>query len=122
MGELLLEKMGSNDSGEKDSDSGDVDVKDRRKSLSRQMSEAQRKMSMLPTTSVLQYLEEDAGSDEWPLLRCENVFIMPGVPPLFENNIKRLAAHLPEASSKILESKEEDAVGLDVDPPSRTEK
>eukprot|EP00584_Thalassiosira_punctigera_P016619 CAMPEP_0172554626 /NCGR_PEP_ID=MMETSP1067-20121228/55516_1 /TAXON_ID=265564 ORGANISM="Thalassiosira punctigera, Strain Tpunct2005C2" /NCGR_SAMPLE_ID=MMETSP1067 /ASSEMBLY_ACC=CAM_ASM_000444 /LENGTH=767 /DNA_ID=CAMNT_0013343031 /DNA_START=294 /DNA_END=2597 /DNA_ORIENTATION=- len=119
MAELLLEKMGSNDTGEEDSD---INTKDRRTSLIRQMSEAQRKMSTLPTSSVLQYLTEDADSEEWPVLQCENLFVLPGVPAYFENNINRLAAYLQGASSHLSQpdsvdkSEKEEDIGLNVDP------
>jgi len=124
MAELLLKKMGSSDAGEDDSD---IDAGDRRKSLNRQMSEAQRKMSTLPTTSVLQYLAEEEDSEEWPVLQCQNLFILPGVPQFFENNINRLATHLPGASSTLEQSaqvggsQEDEDVGLSVDQPTQTE-
>jgi molybdopterin-biosynthesis enzyme MoeA-like protein len=54
-------------------------------------------MATFPTSAVLRYLPGDA--DEWPDMQCQHVFVLPGVPQYFENNIKRLAAHLPTAPS-----------------------
>ncbi|KAL7528624.1 hypothetical protein ACHAWF_002631, partial [Thalassiosira exigua] len=120
MAELLIEKMGSKDNagGVESVDGKEVD---RRTSLVRQMSKGQRKMSWLPRSSVLQYLTDD--SEEWPVLRCQNIFILPGVPTYFEKNINQLAAHLPTASSTFPPSggAQEDDVGLSVDDP-QTEK
>ena len=84
--ELLLEKMGSNDATEDGDSGGDNSEVDRRKLLTRQMSEGQRKMSILPKSSVLQYLADD--SEEWPVLQCQNIFILPGVPTFFEKKVK----------------------------------
>jgi len=124
MAELLLEKMGSNDLGEDDSD---TNTKDRRKLLIRQMSQGQVKMATLPTSSVLQYLTDDL--EEWPVLQCQNLFILPGVPTYFEKMIKQVAAYLPGVSSKLVQSsktgesqEEEEEIGLSVDQPSQTDK
>jgi molybdopterin-biosynthesis enzyme MoeA-like protein len=80
---------------------------DRRESLVLRLSEGQRKMSMLPTSSVLQYLgvkndgihSDDTTSNEWPVLQCKNIFILPGVPLYFEKKIQQLAAYLPSLES-----------------------
>ena len=105
MAELLLEKMGSNVVEEVcDNNVGG----DRREALVRRLSEGQRKMSMLPTSSVLQYLggknnddiqNNDTTSKQWPLLQCKNIFILPGVPLYFEKKIQQLAAYLPSLES-----------------------
>jgi FAD synthetase len=105
MAELLLEKMGSNVVEEI---CDDTVGEDRREALVRRLSEGQRKMSMLPTSSILQYLggknnddiqNNDTTSKEWPLLQCKNIFILPGVPLYFEKKIKQLAAYLPSLES-----------------------
>lgn len=97
MAELLLERMGSNVMEEvcEDTVGGD-----RREALVRRLSEGQRKMSMLPNSSVLQYLGGKIDDDkEWPLLQCKNIFILPGVPLYFEKKMQQLAAYLPSLES-----------------------
>jgi molybdopterin-biosynthesis enzyme MoeA-like protein len=51
---------------------------------------AQMKMSTLPTNSKLRYLSKD----DWPVLQCRNVFILPGVPEFFSKKIEHVAAYL----------------------------
>mmetsp|Transcript_7815 Transcript_7815/g.17639 ORF Transcript_7815/g.17639 Transcript_7815/m.17639 type:complete len:810 (-) Transcript_7815:1298-3727(-) len=124
MAELLLKKMGAKDTGEEKT-GGDNSKEDRKKTLNRQMSEGQIKMSTLPTSSVLQYLSDTA--EEWPVLQCQNIFILPGVPSYFEKKINDLAAYLPTASSKLAqaaaigETNDED-IGLSVDTSAQTER
>ena len=50
------------------------------------------KMAMLPRSARLVYLTDDA--EEWPVLECRNVFILPGVPTFFSEKVKALAQHL----------------------------
>ena len=99
--ELLLEKMGpaNGKKGESDGANADACAPDRRQVLTRQMSDGQEKMATLPTSAVLRYLPGE--SEEWPVMQCQNVFVLPGVPKYFENNVKRLAAYLPKASSEL---------------------
>ncbi|KAL9185470.1 hypothetical protein ACHAXT_003247 [Thalassiosira profunda] len=117
MAALLLEKMGPEDSRESSVEGSDNNDGDRREQLLRQMSEGQRKMSILPKSSVLQYLAEDA--EEWPVLQCQNIFILPGVPTFFEKKINQLAAYLPTASSTLMlrggSQEEDEDIGLNVD-------
>ena len=51
---------------------------------------AQKKMAMLPSNAKLRYLHED----EWPVLQCRNIFILPGVPEYFSKKIENVAAYL----------------------------
>lgn len=122
MAELLLEKMGSNDAGEKRQVGDDNSKEDRRKRLNRQMSEGQTKMAMLPESSVLQYLSD--AKEEWPVLQCQNIFILPGVPTYFQKKINDLAAYLPTASSKLAQAATigDEDIGLSVDISAQTEK
>jgi len=53
--------------------------------------EAINKMTMLPRNGKLQYW---AGKDEWPILQCNNLFVLPGVPQFFAAKIQAIAAHL----------------------------
>ena len=99
--ELLLEKMGSTTTRRDKLD---------RDALVRQLSVGQQKMATLPTSSVLQYLTGEGGTEEWPLLQCQNIFILPGVPEFFERKIKSVAAYLPSSTPQRAED-----VGLEMD-------
>ncbi len=121
----MLEKMGSDGRGEGDdivgvNGNGSEDPND---ALLRRLSVGQRKMATLPTSSVLHYLANNAvdpddasASDEWPILQCQNIFMLPGVPPYFEKKMKQLAAFLPVASATIAgESSRDESIGLSLD-------
>jgi molybdopterin-biosynthesis enzyme MoeA-like protein len=75
MADLLRKKMNSPD----DVDSG-LD----------NLTAAQVKMATLPTNAKLRYLSKD----DWPVLQCRNVFILPGVPEFFSKKIEYVAAYL----------------------------
>ena len=53
---------------------------------------AQMKMATLPSHSKLRYLSEV--EDDWPVLQCRNIFILPGVPEFFAKKIENVAAYL----------------------------
>ncbi len=57
-----------------------------------ELTEAQIKMSTLPECSKLRYLSSD--ENEWPVLQCQNVFILPGVPQFFQKKIELVANYL----------------------------
>lgn len=57
-----------------------------------ELTEAQRKMAILPSRSKLKYLSEN--EKDWPVLQCRNVFILPGVPEFFINKIANVAQYL----------------------------
>lgn len=57
----------------------------------KQLTDAQIKMAMIPSCSKLRYL---SGEDEWPVLQCRNIFILPGVPQFFEKKVKSVAEFL----------------------------
>ena len=76
MAKLLKEKMN------KDGDSSD-DV---------ELTEAQRKMATLPSRSKLRYLSDN--ENDWPVLQCRNIFILPGVPEFFSKKIANVAEYL----------------------------
>ena len=99
MAELLIDKMGSSDT---ESDYADEETE---QPSARRLSVAQEKMATLPTTSQLQYLTDD--KEEWPVLQCKNIFILPGVPSFFAKKITSLAAYLP--------TRHIEKVGLNVD-------
>ena len=72
MAELLRNKMNSGDDTE--------------------LTQAQVKMATLPDKSRLRYLSNDP--EEWPVLQCKNIFILPGVPEFFEQKIDNVAEYL----------------------------
>ncbi|CAM9096616.1 unnamed protein product, partial [Phaeothamnion confervicola] len=56
-----------------------------------ELTEAQQKMSMLPELSKLRVAP--AEEEKWPILQCENVFILPGVPQFFERKMSAIVDH-----------------------------
>jgi len=82
MAKLLVKKMEGNDAE-------DFEGQDK-KYLA--LTEAQIKMSTLPACAKLLYLSKNP--DEWPVLQCQNMFILPGVPQFFEKKIKDVASYL----------------------------
>lgn len=51
---------------------------------------AQVKMATLPSNAKLRYLSKD----DWPVLQCRNIFILPGVPEFFSKKIESVASYL----------------------------
>jgi len=76
------------------------------------LTEAQIKMATLPFNSKLRYLSED--KNDWPILQCQNLFILPGVPKFFAEKIESLAGYL----SSQLERSITYRIVLSVDEPS----
>ena len=72
------------------------------------------KISTVPSNSRLLYL---SGEDEWPVLNCGNIFVLPGVPEFFSSKILDVAKFLKfrSVTSKryrvLLSAFEEDIVG-----------
>ena len=56
----------------------------------KELTSAQIKMATLPSNAKLRYLS----TDEWPVLQCRNVFILPGVPEFFAKKIENVATYL----------------------------
>ena len=100
MASLLLKKMSNNSTEEQVQSTTDQD------GLVRRMSVGQLKMATLPSKSELKYLTDNP--DEWPVLKCDSIYILPGVPVYFEQKIQVLSKFLGEAE-------EEGKAGLDVD-------
>ena len=73
MGELLREKMKNPTQEEKQSD----------------LTPAQIKMATLPSNAKLRYLSKD----DWPVLQCRNIFVLPGVPEFFSKKIDSVLAN-----------------------------
>lgn len=57
-----------------------------------ELTEAQRKMATLPSRSKLRYLSED--ENDWPVLQCRNIFVLPGVPEFFASKIEAVAHYV----------------------------
>lgn len=71
MGELLREKMNASVPNQ-------------------ELTSAQIKMATLPSNAKLRYLS----TDEWPVLQCRNVFVLPGIPEFFSKKIENVATYL----------------------------
>lgn len=54
------------------------------------LTEGQKKMALLPELAQLRIAP---GNELWPILQCENVFILPGVPAFFEAKVDTIATH-----------------------------
>eukprot|EP00934_Nitzschia_sp_Nitz4_P008512 Nitzschia sp. Nitz4//scaffold274_size25273//10710//12764//NITZ4_008328-RA/size25273-processed-gene-0.8-mRNA-1//1//CDS//3329545284//8502//frame0 len=76
------------------------------------LTHAQRKMATLPSNAKLRYLSEEL--DDWPVLQCRNIFVLPGVPEFFNKTIQNVASYL----SSQLERGAAYKVVLGVDEPS----
>lgn len=84
MARLLIEKMG---------DGEGVRNKNLDELLA-EIPEGMRKMASIPTGAALRYLSPNPKQDEWPVLQCKNIFVLPGVPNYFSHQIEQLAAYL----------------------------
>jgi molybdenum cofactor synthesis domain-containing protein len=56
-----------------------------------ELTDAQIKMATLPSSSKLRYL---SGPNDWPVLQCKDIFILPGVPQYFADKIVNVATYL----------------------------
>lgn len=56
------------------------------------LTEAQLKMATLPGGAKLRYLSTNA--QDWPVLQCRNIFVLPGIPEFFEKKIRDVAGYL----------------------------
>jgi FAD synthetase len=95
MADLLREKMGSSAENEREMED---------------LTPAQVKMATLPSNAKLRYLAKD----DWPVLQCRNVFILPGVPEFFAKKIENVAHYLSSQLERSVAYK----VVLSVDEPS----
>lgn len=66
--------------------------KDGAVSSTSELTEAQRKMATLPSRSKLRYLSEN--ENDWPVLQCRNIFVLPGVPEFFITKIEAVADYV----------------------------
>ena len=79
MAKLLQEKMNKDDAEDDNFDMSDL-------------TEAQRKMATLPSRSKLRYLSDN--DQDWPVLQCRNIFVLPGVPEFFSQKIEHVAEYV----------------------------
>jgi FAD synthetase len=56
------------------------------------LTEAQLKMATLPSCAQLRYLSKK--KDDWPILQCRNIFVLPGVPQFFKSKVEIIADYL----------------------------
>lgn len=77
-----------------------------------ELTEAQRKMATLPANCTLRYLSDN--ENDWPVLQCRNVFVLPGVPEYFAKKIENLSLYLSTQLERSVTYK----VVLSVDEPS----
>jgi hypothetical protein len=56
------------------------------------LTEGQIKMATLPTVAKLRYLSKEP--NDWPILQCKNIFILPGIPEFFSKKICDVAEYL----------------------------
>eukprot|EP00532_Pseudo-nitzschia_australis_P018092 CAMPEP_0168311094 /NCGR_PEP_ID=MMETSP0142_2-20121227/67184_1 /TAXON_ID=44445 /ORGANISM="Pseudo-nitzschia australis, Strain 10249 10 AB" /LENGTH=694 /DNA_ID=CAMNT_0008263981 /DNA_START=1803 /DNA_END=3887 /DNA_ORIENTATION=+ len=57
---------------------------------SKDLTSAQIKMATMPSNAKLRYLS----TDEWPVLQCRNIFVLPGIPEFFAKKIENVASYL----------------------------
>jgi FAD synthetase len=57
-----------------------------------ELTAAQIKMATLPASAKLRYLSGEP--NDWPVLQCRDIFILPGVPQYFQDKIDNVATYL----------------------------
>lgn len=77
------------------------------------LTDAQVKMATLPRHSKLRYLSDNP--NDWPVLQCRNIFILPGVPEYFAAKIANVASYLScqmerQAAYKVVLSADETSI------------
>ncbi|KAG7342498.1 molybdopterin binding domain containing protein [Nitzschia inconspicua] len=92
MADLLRKKMkNQNDNAQDDTNGTKSTATDDDDDIPSSLTQAQVKMATLPSNAKLRYL---SSQDDWPVLQCRNIFVLPGVPQFFEQKIERVAAYL----------------------------
>ena len=75
---------------------------------------AQRKMAVLPALARLRNDPDDTSEKAWPILQCENVFVLPGVPQFFSQKMGTICNNFVTGShmfiSKIAVAAEESSL------------
>ena len=103
MVDLLVEKMQSKNTLVAEdsslSDGNDDDNSKLQDDEKPELTEAQIKMSTLPSNARLRYLslpssDNEKTQDQWPILQCRNIFVLPGVPEFFAPKIELIANYL----------------------------
>eukprot|EP00537_Pseudo-nitzschia_pungens_P013429 CAMPEP_0172386754 /NCGR_PEP_ID=MMETSP1061-20121228/4212_1 /TAXON_ID=37318 /ORGANISM="Pseudo-nitzschia pungens, Strain cf. pungens" /LENGTH=725 /DNA_ID=CAMNT_0013116215 /DNA_START=318 /DNA_END=2498 /DNA_ORIENTATION=+ len=109
MGTLLKEKLNNNNGDGNGNGNGDSESNNN-KNKNNELTSAQLKMATLPPSAKLRYLS----TDEWPVLQCRNIFVLPGVPEFFSKKIENVAAYLSSQLERSVVYK----IVLSVDEPS----
>ena len=84
------------------------------------MDESMKRLALLPEHSTLLWVpvegdEEDStpapsssrrrrSSKEWPVLRCDNIFVLPGIPQFFANKMNLITKHFVKTANKAIET------------------
>lgn len=92
MAQLLRDKMNPKKSIDPDTDSSTTTTITNNNIESMELTDAQKKMAMLPEISKLRYLSNNL--NDWPVLQCKNIFILPGIPQYFSQKINNVAEYL----------------------------
>ena len=92
------------------------------KSSADELQESQRKMALLPDRARLRFPpctadgkgvgaessnqndDENDDVNAWPILQCENVFVLPGVPQFFEEKLDVICDHFLEGAGRAIYS------------------
>lgn len=67
------------------------------------MTEATKRLAMLPSGSKLRFPPDlsDNGQKQWPILQCDNIFVLPGIPQYFSSKMKVICKNFLEKNNKI---------------------
>jgi len=91
MAELLRDKMNQK-KDENSSNTTDHKNNATTATATTELTDAQKKMAMLPSRPKLRYLSETP--NDWPVLQCRNIFILPGILQLFAKKVQDVAEYL----------------------------
>merc|ERR1711862_2214 len=63
------------------------------------LSQLQMKMATLPENCELRFNDYEKKISQWPILQCQNIYILPGVPQFFKQKINSIVTFLSSSSS-----------------------
>merc|ERR1711862_456590 len=63
------------------------------------LSQVQMKMATLPENCELRFNDYEKKISQWPILQCQNIYILPGVPQFFKQKINSIVTFLSSSSS-----------------------
>eukprot|EP00596_Hydrurales_sp_CCMP1899_P000616 CAMPEP_0119050402 /NCGR_PEP_ID=MMETSP1177-20130426/69741_1 /TAXON_ID=2985 /ORGANISM="Ochromonas sp, Strain CCMP1899" /LENGTH=524 /DNA_ID=CAMNT_0007028761 /DNA_START=373 /DNA_END=1947 /DNA_ORIENTATION=+ len=72
-----------------------------------EMGEGMQRLALLPEGSTLLFAPKDPSQTTpvWPVLQCDNVFVLPGVPKFFEAKMKLITQHFIKSNNNTLKSR-----------------